>query len=71
MMTRMSSFVLSGKMIPVMRTLRFYRFVVLFSALGCVFAAAGPGFSQPARGEDKDRSRELSREQEQLSLIHI
>ena len=69
MMTRMSSFVLSGKMIPVMRTLRFYRFVVLFSALGCVFAAAGPGFSQPAQGEDKDRSRELSREQEQIRAI--
>ena len=43
MMTRMSSFVLSGKMIPVMRTSRLYRFVVLLSALGCAFAAAGPG----------------------------
>ena len=69
MMTRMSSLVLSGKMRPVMRTLRLYRFVVLLSALGCVFAAAGPGFSQPARGEDKDRSRELSREQEQIRAI--
>ena len=69
MMTRMSSLVLSGKMRPVMRTSRFYRFVVLLSALGCVSAAAGPGFSQPARGEDKDRSRELSREQEQIRAI--
>ena len=69
MMTRMSSLVLSGKMRPVMRTSRLYRFVVLLSALGCVFAAAGPGFSQPARGEDKDRSRELSREQEQIRAI--
>ena len=69
MMTRMSSLALSGKMITVMRTSRLYRFVVLLSALGCVFAAAGPGFSQPARGEDKDRSRELSREQEQIRAI--
>ena len=69
MMTRMSSLVLSGKMRPVMRTSRVYRFVVLLSALGCVFVAAGPGFSQPARGEVKDRSRELSREQEQIRAI--
>jgi hypothetical protein len=52
-----------------MRTSRLYRFVVLLSALGCVFAAAGPGFSQLARGEDRDRSRELSREQEQIRAI--
>ena len=69
MMTQMSSLALSGKMKPVMRTSRLYRFVVLLSALGCVFSFAGTGFSQPARGEDKDRSRELSREQEQIRAI--
>ena len=69
MMTQMSSLALSGKMKPVMRTSRLYRFVVLLSALGCVFSFAGTGFSQPARGEDEDRSRELSREQEQIRAI--